>query len=83
MHKLLGNELVIGYDYADSPLPVTVPNPYKSENIQVKGQVYTVEYYLAVVRQPDGVVSNDELVPLVFHNRVVAGRGWKFLDQLK
>jgi len=50
--------------------PLTIVNPYKSEDIKTKDGVYTVEYYVTSVKQSDGVITDDELVPLVFREGV-------------
>ena len=84
-HKLMGKEMLIGYDYSgpQAAIPITVPNPYKTEEIRTSDGIYTVEYYVSAVHQPDGVVSNDELTPLVFRNGILAGKGWEFLNRNK
>ena len=82
VHKIMGQELVIGYalqspDYK----PLTIPNPYKSEAI--KGAGYFIEYYIEAIRQPDGIVSDNELMPLIFKNGKLIGRGWPLANSLR
>ena len=81
VHKIMGDALVIGYEY-QSPnyKPLTVPNPYKTE--AVKGTDYVVEYYIGSICQPDGVISDNELVPLIFKSGVLSGRGWPLANSL-
>ena len=82
VHKIMGQELVIGYAYqSPSYKPLTIPNPYKSEVI--KGTDYFIEYYIESIRQPDGIVSDNELIPLVFENNKLIGRGWSLLNTLR
>ena len=82
VHKITGQELVIGYTYqSPSYKPLTIPNPYKSE--EIKGTHYYIEYYLQSIRQPDGIVSDDELMPLVFKDGTLIGRGWPLLNTLR
>jgi hypothetical protein len=81
VHQTMGQELVIGYAYqASNYKPLTVPNPYKSEPI--KNSPYLIEYYVEAIRQPDGVVSNDELMPLIFKENKLIGRGWPLANSL-
>jgi hypothetical protein len=82
VHKIMGQELVIGYE-AQAPAAgykhLTVPNPYKSEAIKD----YIIEYYIEAVRHPDGIVSDDELMPLVFENGKLIGRGWPLANTIR
>ena len=82
VHKIMGQALAIGYAY-QSPnyKPLTIPNPYKPE--EIKGTNYYIEYYIESIRQPDGVVSDNELLPLVFENNKLIGRGWPLLNSLR
>jgi len=81
VHQAMGQELAIGYGY-QSPnyKPITIPNPYKSET--VKNTPYVIEYYIEAIRQPDGVVSDNELMPLVFKDGKLIGRGWPLVHSL-
>jgi len=81
VHQIMGQELVIGYEFqAPGYKPLTVPNPYKSQVIKATG--YVIEYYIEAIRQPDGVVSDNELLPLVFKNGKLIGRGWPLANSL-
>ena len=81
VHKIMGQELVIGYEY-QSPnyKPLTIPNPYKSE--EIKGTDYFVEYYIESIRQPDGIVSDNELLPIIYKGGKLFGRGWSLFNSL-
>jgi hypothetical protein len=82
VHKIMGQELVIGYSLQETNYkPLTVPNPYKSESIN--GTDYAIEYYIESIRQPDGVVSDNELMPLVFKEDKLVGRGWSFANSIR
>jgi hypothetical protein len=79
VHRIMGQEIVIGYS-ADSGQssqykPLTIPNPYKTKEIQTPSGTYNVEYYVTAVRQADGIITDDELVPLVFKNGVLQKNG--------
>lgn len=81
VHQAMGAALTIGYEFKGTAYqPVTVPNPYRTE--AVKGTDYVIEYYIEAVRQPDGVVSDDELMPLVFKDGKLVGRGWPLANSL-
>lgn len=87
VEKIMGHELVIGYEFAEGGAQtvknVTVPSPYHSQYLDVKGKKYFVAYYLTQVKKADGMVSDDELTPLVFQNDILAGKGHDFLYKLK
>ena len=82
VHQLMGQELVIGYR-AQTPgyKPLTIPNPYRTEEIKDKG--YLIEYYVQQIRQPDGIVSDDELLPLIFKDGKLIGRGWPLANSIR
>ena len=81
VHQIMGQELVIGFQ-AQTPdyKPITVANPYKTQALE--GTDYVIEYYIEAIRQPDGVVSDDELMPLVFKDGKLVGRGWPLANSL-
>ncbi|MDE2028674.1 MAG: hypothetical protein KGK03_01455 [Candidatus Omnitrophica bacterium] len=82
VHQIMGQQLVIGYKYqAPDYKPLTIPNPYKSET--VKGSGYLIEYYVQAVIQPDGAVHDNELMPLVFKDGKLVGRGWPLAHSLE
>ncbi|MBF0511728.1 MAG: hypothetical protein HQL13_05290 [Candidatus Omnitrophica bacterium] len=82
VHKIMGQALTIGYQYQSPDYkPLTIPNPYKTDKIQ--GTDYVVEYYIASIRQPNGVINDNELLPIVFKNGKLYGRGWSLVNSLK
>ena len=82
VHKIMGQELIIGYTSQTSGYkPLTIPNPYKSEAI--KGAGCFIEYYIEAIRQPDGVVRDNELMPLIFKNGRLIGRGWPLANSIR
>lgn len=86
VHELLGESMVIGYNYPDNatnkgaPTPITLKNPYKTSDVQTDKGACTAEYYVTSVVIPDGVVSDKELLPLIFCKGVLTYKGW---DKLK
>ena len=81
VHKIMGTELVIGYaQEGPNYKPMTIANPYKTQSC--KEANCTIEYYVDAIRQPDGVVSDNELLPLVFKDNKLIGRGWPLANSL-
>lgn len=82
---LIGRTITVGYELmegtTDEYRPTTSPNPYRSQQITKGGAVYQVDYYLTRVTKADGVISDDELTPLVFQDNKMIGKGWKFFDE--
>ncbi len=81
VHNLMGQQLTVGYEYQDSstddsqPKPVTIANPYRTKDVQTLQGSCTVEYYVTAIHHPDGVISEDELMPLVFCKGVLTAKG--------
>ncbi|MEI7998432.1 MAG: hypothetical protein WCH62_02880 [Candidatus Omnitrophota bacterium] len=96
VHQIMGDTIIIGYAY-QKPLsdeavvlkasfgdykPLTIANPYKTEEIKTQNGQYAVEYYASSSRQSDGILSNDELMPLIFHEGILVAKGWDYLKSL-
>ena len=82
VHKMMGDHLVIGYQFQSPDYkPLTIPNPYKSEAGKDPG--FLIEYYIQAIRQPDGIVSDNELMPLIFKDGKLIGRGWTLANSLR
>jgi hypothetical protein len=80
---LIGRTTTTGYELkgASEYKPVTVANPYRSQKITKGSDVFVVDYYLTAVHKADGVVSDDELTPLVFQADKLIGKGWEFFNE--
>jgi hypothetical protein len=82
VHQAMGDKLLIGYEFQSPDYkPLTIPNPYRSEAI--KGTDYFIEYYIEAIRQPDDIVSDNELMPLIFKNGKLIGRGWDLVNSVR
>lgn len=82
VHKAMGQELVIGYKFQSPDYkPLTIANPYRTQ--EFKDQGYLIEYYVASIRKTDGVVSDNELMPLIFKDGKLAGRGWSMANSIR
>ena len=80
-----GMPVVVGYE-TEAPAKIKsiiIQNPYKTETLEKNNKRYQVDYYLTHIYQADGVVSDDELTPLVFENGRLVGKGREFLDKLR
>ena len=59
----------------------SINNPYKNEVLYGKnGKVLEVLYYYTDKKSADGVITDDELTPLVFDGDKLIGWGWGFLE---
>lgn len=86
VHEAMGDELTVGYTLSKEEKnykPHTIPNPYKAEIIKTANAQWTVEYYVARIAKPDGVITDKELIPLIYKNGVLIDQGWPALKQLK
>ena len=84
---LLGDKVATGYDLVNpqkqSFTPITFKNPYREETLKNGDKTYEIAYYFTSIKKQDGMITNDELTPLVFENNRLIGQGWTFLDVLK
>ncbi len=78
VERFVEQEVKIGYqkNAQDQWGIVTLKNPYRSETFGYDGKQYVVEYYVTQIKKADGIIADDELVPLVFENQILKGRGW-------
>ncbi len=86
VRKLLPESIVIGFEVLQAggqPKPITVPNPYKKDQWQSERRQWSADYYLTHIARADGVITDDELMPVVFLDEKVAGKGWEYLNQTK
>ena len=82
VHAVMGQELIIKDASQEiGGKPMTISNPYKIE--EIKGTVYKVEYYVRFMRQPEGVISDDDLVPMVFKDGKFIGHGWPLVHVVR
>ena len=81
----MGEKTTIGYERPDPASsayhPVTVSNPYHKEFLRGADKTYDVFYYFSHIQRADGIISSDELTPLVFEKDILIGKGWDFLEQ--
>jgi len=84
---IMGDAIHIGY--RTSPAlkgayqEILVENPYYEEILEGGIARYRVVYYFTHIRRADGVITDDELTPLVFEDDRLIGKGRDFLFDLK
>ncbi len=94
--KILGDKVVTGYEIANPAVPaggssdqlsqskpITLKNPFRVEIYRTDDKVCEVAFYFTTLKQQDGVITDDELTPLVFANDRLIGRGWQFYKNFK
>ena len=75
---------IMGTDTLRSRAPRGISNPWRTESFQGQsGKSYEVIYYYTAVRTRDGVVSEDELTPIVLANGKLVGWGNTFFTRVK
>lgn len=83
----MGEKTTIGYERPDPASnahhPVTVSNPYHKEFLRGADKTYDMFYYFSRIQKADGIISSDELTPLVFEKDILIGKGWDFLNKFK
>ena len=84
---LMGKSVVVGYQNIDfsgkNYDPVTLPAPYREDVFSGGGKTYKVLYYFNDVQNADSIVSEDELIPVVFEKNKMIGKGVSFLSSIK
>ena len=86
VEETLGDSVRVGYrDIRDSGArqEILMKNPYRAETLRGLGEAYEVLFYVTDIKNPDGAITDDELTPVVFNDGLLAGKDWKFYDQLK
>ena len=87
--SIMGADIKVGYKSNSQVLggfePIKLKNPYRGEIIKSRrgNDVYFIKYYYTDVRIADGIISEDELVPLVFKKGKLIGKGKDYLFKLK
>ena len=85
--SIMGDKFNIGYKQDESTFrilePITIRSPYRVELLKLKNKVYNVIYYYAEIKKSDGIIAEDELVPLVFEDDKLIGKGRDYLFHFK
>ena len=87
VRTIMGDRLKIGYQETqpDSGIieNISIPSPYKTEDLKIKGKVYRILYYYTKVMKSDGLIADDELTPLIFQNNKLVGKGEDSIANLR
>ena len=60
-----------------------VNNPYRVETPKGQnGELYEVIFYNTETKDKDGVIGEDELIPIVFEDNKLIGWGWAYLSNI-
>jgi len=84
----MGDATVIGYQKGGQDtkefIPISLKNPCRIDSITAPDQnKYEVIYYFVRIKYQDGAITDDELMPFVFKDDRLIGKGWGFLNHLK
>ena len=61
----------------------SINNPYRVETPKGKdGDLYEVLFYHTEIKNKDGIITDDELIPIVFKDNKLIGWGWAFLIEI-
>jgi len=84
---IMGESVNVGYvksDFLDGAYDsIPLQQPHKQEELVVENITYKIIYFYTHVSKPDGMISDDELTPLVFKDNALVGKGWDDLFELK
>ncbi len=85
--SLLALPVVVGYELIDREgrqyKPLTMINPHRAEVIRQGSKAYEVDYYLVGICRQDDMVSDEELMPLIYFNDKVVALGWEAVTRLR
>ena len=91
----LGDKVTTGYEIMNPALsqetdpkspsakPITVKNSLRVELYRANEKVYEAAFYFVSLKQQDGVITDDELMPFVFEDDKLIGKGWEFYRNFK
>ena len=78
-----GIQLGVQVNSSQNIEPIIVKNPYREEIFKVQNKNYCVSYILTHIIKSDGIVSDDELTPLIFEDDRLMAYGQDALFKLK
>jgi len=64
---------------SDGQAIFTISNPYRLQVIQGHGKNLEVVFYVTDDKNSDGIISDEELTPLIFDDGKMIGWGWSYL----
>lgn len=84
--KVMGDEIVVGYQKNRKTgvlEKINMGTVYRTETLKAGSKNYLVKYYFTGINKADGIISEEELAPLVFEENRLVGSSWDFLFRLK
>ena len=85
--SVLAFPVITGYELSDPQgqqyKPITQKNPYRTEVFEKNRKSYTIDYYLVGIKNQDDKIADEELVPLVYHDKKLIGLGWEYVEKIK
>jgi hypothetical protein len=84
--EVMGTRTMVLRSTADIETEVfRINNPYRVESAKdTLGQTYEILFYYTDLKKTDGIITDDELTPLVIKDGQLIGWGWTFLgDTIK
>lgn len=84
--KVMGDEMVVGYQKNRKTgvlEKINIGTVYRTETLKAGSKNYLVKYYFTGINKADGIISEEELAPLVFEENRLVGSSWDFLFRLK
>ena len=84
--EIMGDEMVVGYQKNRKTgvlEKINMGMVYRKEILKAGERIYLVKYYFTSTSKADGIISEEELTPLVFEQNRLVGSSWEFLFRLK
>ncbi len=74
---------MMGDESTSGLLGAKINNPYSTEYFERDPDYFFILWYYTDVNQADGMVTRDELTPIIFKNGEAVGYGWNYYNQAK
>lgn len=84
VRELMNDHLVIGYEKNGTGTfeAIKVAQPYQTSRQVTDTGIYDIHFYVTKIHKADGIISQEELTPLIFQERKLVGIGYEVLDNL-
>ncbi|NQU99521.1 MAG: DUF3192 domain-containing protein [Parcubacteria group bacterium] len=77
---VMGAEVFSDEFFVSNSAKLIIDNLDQSENVQMEDETFEVIYYVTDIKEDDGLISSDELTPIVFNKNRLIGWGNIFLE---
>lgn len=84
VRELMKDKLVIGYHRVgmSAAEELTLPQPYKTTRLVTDSGTYDIHFYITKIHKADGIISQEELTPVIFLEHKLVGIGSEALEGL-